>query len=167
MKNHVLNFPFISNLILQAKSTEYHGCNMLGRAGKGAKDFGRKWEACSQGRAGGPEQPQPHAQGITCHCVACRGQEATSRMQLRKGLSWDGNCWQKASSSESAGRSGILGMGTEEVGTHHFCFLPSVLKQKLSFLSIWKFQIVWSNTVSRLKIFSWSSQHSPNKLKRY
>ena len=160
MKNHVLNFPFISNLILQAKSTEYHGCNMLGRAGKGAKDFGRKWEACSQGRAGGPEQPQPHAQGITCHCVACRGQEATSRMQLRKGLSWDGNCWQKASSSESAGRSGILGMGTEEVGTHHFCFLPSVLKQKLSFLSIWKFQIVWSNTVSRLKIFlirTWSS----------
>ena len=55
MKNHVLNFPFIYNLILQARSTEYHGCNMLGRAGKGAKGFGRKWEACSQGRAGGPD----------------------------------------------------------------------------------------------------------------
>lgn len=100
MKNHVLNFPFIYNLILQARSTEYHGCNMLGRAGKGAKGFGRKWEACSQGRAGGPEQPQLHAQGITCCCIiACRGQEATSQMQLRKGLGCDGDCWE-ASSSE-------------------------------------------------------------------
>ena len=100
MKNHVLNFPFIYNLILQARSTEYHVCNMLGRAGKGAKGFGRKWEACSQGRAGGPEQPQLHAQGITCCCIiACRGQEATSQMQLRKGLGCDGDCWE-ASSSE-------------------------------------------------------------------
>ena len=128
MKNHALNFPFISNLIFQAKSTECHGCSMLGRAGKGAKDFGRKWEACSQGRAGGPEQPQCHAQGITCCCTACRGQETASWMLLRKGPGCDGNHWQKASLSESAGGSSILGRGTEEVGTHHFCFLISVLK---------------------------------------